>query len=345
MESCELQVTVDLRTLVHADRRALLQQAGKQEEFEEVKLGFIDAQGLERIDIQRAQLDIADAALLQRVDRLLHAQQHLLWPDGRVIFVLDLQDIGVELAPGAVGILQSDHLPQRCRCLDRTAQAVDVGRQGVVVGLDADTLLFLVLVADIAHAQRGGVGFVPGPPVELQHRHGLVAEEGFADCRRGAEEVGNHPSVALQVADHAHVGAVDEGTHLALPPLQFGEDGPEILVDRVVEMDPGNHLHHLAVSVSESDTVDVLHAAGVRGTVFRNRDIGLPCQHAGHRGRPENLVTDVVVDELVDITEHRERIARLRHRWRNELQHRLGVVGGDRGMRQCRAERPGMRTL
>ena len=104
------------------------------------------------IDVQGAQLDVADATLFQCQAGFLQALEQLLRPHRAVVLVLDLQDIGIELAVGRP-IAYANRLPGARRGHGRAQQTLGVGVHVVVAGLDTETLLAAVLVADVTHAQ------------------------------------------------------------------------------------------------------------------------------------------------------------------------------------------------
>jgi hypothetical protein len=107
----------------------------------------------------------------------------------------------------------------------------------------------------------------------------------------------------------------------------------------------GDRLHHAPVAHVEADAVHVLHAPDVGGPVARDRDLGIAAQHAGHARDPEQLVAEVAVDELVDVAEVLRQLPGLGEGRRDELDQRLGIVGGDVRVRQRRAKRRRVRCL
>src|SRR3546814_19658634 len=58
-----------------------------------------DAYGGERVDVQAAHFDVLDAAGRQRGHGTLASPRGAFGPDARVVFVFDLQHVGVELDP------------------------------------------------------------------------------------------------------------------------------------------------------------------------------------------------------------------------------------------------------
>jgi hypothetical protein len=110
-------------------------------------------------------------------------------------------------------------------------------------------------------------------------------------------------------------------------------------------MDAGNRLHDAAVAVVESDAIDVLHPANVRGAVARDGDLAVAADDAGHAGDPQELVAELPVHELVDVAEILLQLPGARERRRDELDERFRIVGRDEGVRERRAERARMRRL
>ena len=87
----------------------------------------IDAERGEGVDVHGAQFDVFDAALIQRIGRLLATARGALGADRRVELVLQLQHVVVELAVltihfdadlGKVGVMG----------VDGATQAADIGR-------------------------------------------------------------------------------------------------------------------------------------------------------------------------------------------------------------------------
>src|SRR5690625_3229369 len=92
-------------------------------------------------------------------------------------------------------------------------------------------------------------------------------------------------------------------------------------------MDASNGLHESAIAMIEPNTVDVLHAADIGCAVFCDRYAGIATDYAGHAGGPEQLITDVAINERVQIAQEIEQLSRLRQRRSNELEQRLGIIG------------------
>ena len=85
-------------------------------------------------------------------------------------------------------------------------------------------------------------------------------------------------------------------------------------------MDAGDGLHQPAVAVAETEAVDGLHPAHVRGAVAGHGNARVAGHDTGHARAPEILAADTPVDEIVDAAERIQRaLDALRHR-RDELE-------------------------
>ena len=82
----------------------------------------------------------------------------------------------------------------------------------------------------------------------------------------------------------------------------------------------------------------MFHPARVRLSVVCDRDPRPPLYHAGHTGRPEKLALQTVEHKLLQVAHKGDGVARLMERRCNQLQQCLGVVGGDIGVGQRRAQ-------
>ena len=184
----------------------------------------------------------------------------------------------------------------------RLVQGVDVvGRR--VVG-NSELSLGLVLVADVAHPQRGRERFVECAPSQFGEGVGGVAEKRTADRRGRTEQQRHQPSAAVEVAHQCEIPVGGEFTErFAVVALHRAKRGPEWPGQGEVEMHTGNDLHHAAVAVAEAAPVHVLHGAHVRAAVARDWNGAIAGDHAGHARRPQNLVADQRVCELVQVAQ------------------------------------------
>ena len=159
--------------------RGFAQQAVGGKQVQETDFLLVDAHRFERVQVQGADLDIFHAALLQSGGGALALVDGALGADRGVVLVFDLQDVGIQLAI-VVAHLYADLFVGRFRRLDGVGQGGHILVQIVVA--DRQGRLGIVLVAQVAHAQAGGVGFEQGVIKGIQ----LVlatGQEGFAQGR------------------------------------------------------------------------------------------------------------------------------------------------------------------
>ena len=223
-------------------------------------------------------------------------------------------------------------------------QGTDVlGRR--VVG-NSKLSLRLVLVADVAHSQRGCERFVQSAASQLRKRMIRIAEKGATDCRRSTEQQWHKPSATVKVADQREVSfGTERAALLGVSTFDGAPGGPEWTRQREVEVHAGDDLHHSPVAVTETAPVHVLHGAHVRAAVARDGYGAIAGDHAGHARRPQHLVADQRVRELVQVAETAGRFPNTAVRRSHELQQRLGEIRGDGGMGEGGAERLRMRVL
>ena len=330
--------------LVIREHGGRAQQAPDQEEIEEADLIHLDTERGKGIDVHRAQLDVFDAALLQRIRGLLATAGSTLGADRRVELVLKLQHVVVELAvlavhldpyPGEVGIMG----------IDGPAQAAHIGGQAVMT--DLEPRLGAVGVTEIGQAQSRGIGQVKSALAGLLERQAALAplEEGVADGRRRAEQIGHQPAEAVDVANKPHVLVGDEALAAAALSHQILPLAPEAVRHGEVEVHPGDHLHQAAVAVLQALPVEGLHLADVGAAVLGQPDALFPADEAGHGERPNPLVTQMLNHMVMDVAELLHQTVDGVGGRGDELQQALRVVGGDIGMGQGRAQRPWMVTL
>ena len=158
-------VAIEHALLGGIDQRTFAHQAERHERFEEAQRTLLDAHRIEGIDIERAHLDILDATAQQRLGGALAGARHPLGADEGVVLVLDLQQVGVELTVYAIN-LHAEPLVLGVRRADGARQVAHIILQAVHRDLDAR--LVAVAVTEIAHAQRGRMGFPRGATAELR---------------------------------------------------------------------------------------------------------------------------------------------------------------------------------
>ena len=110
-------------------------------------------------------------------------------------------------------------------------------------------------------------------------------------------------------------------------------------------MHAGDGLHHAAVAQAEAVAIHGLHAPDVRRAVLRERDRIVALDGARHARRPQQLVVEMPIDELVQIQQVLQQLPALRERRRHQLDERFGKIRGDVLVRQRGAERARMRRV
>ena len=262
-----------------------------------------------------------------------------LRPDRAVVLVLDLQDVRVELPPLAVDD-DADRLVARLHGRDGGRERGDVLRERVRG--DREAPLRLVAIAQVAHPQRRRVRAVPRVGVELGQHLVPVGPERLAERGRRAKQVHHEPCVPPVIAHEAHeLGGAELVGRLAAP-LVLAVGGPKGGWRGVVEVHARDRLHRAPVAVAEPAAVDRLHLPRVRRAVVRDRDLAVRIERAGHARGPEQLAVEPAMRERVQVAEKLQRLPVALLRRGDELGQRLGVVGGEIGMSQRRAERTRM---
>ena len=110
-------------------------------------------------------------------------------------------------------------------------------------------------------------------------------------------------------------------------------------------MNAGNHLHIAAVALGQAETVEPADAAGIAGAEVADFDVFLVLgQNAGHGGRPQQLIADVLGAELVQLL---ELVIGTFHAGAGagyQLQQRFAIVDGDVRVAEGTAQGPGVKT-
>ena len=246
--------------------------------------------------------------------------RHALRSDEAVVLVLDLKNIVVEL-PVLPVHLHTDGPELRAGCLDGTGETLDVGIDAIVG--DAQARLAVVLVTDVAHAQGGRIGLVPAAAIEILKSIGMLAEKALAHHRRASEQVGDQPTLALEVANEREIAVGNETLQWFLVAQQRLQNRPQLLGEGVVEVHAGDGLHQSSVTMTETTAVDVLHGAHVRAAVLGQRYAGVTGDLAGHAGGPQQFVVEIGVHEAVDVVHAAECVAHVGVGRRDEFQQRL----------------------
>ena len=110
-------------------------------------------------------------------------------------------------------------------------------------------------------------------------------------------------------------------------------------------MHAGYRLHVAAIAVTESATVNRLHAADIGITVPRQRYFRGCRQAAWHARAPQQLVTEFLVGKLMYVANDLQCLPGTTERRRHELEQRLGEIGGNKTIGQGRTEALWVRCL
>ena len=110
-------------------------------------------------------------------------------------------------------------------------------------------------------------------------------------------------------------------------------------------MDARDRLHAAAIAVREAEAIDRFRPADVRSAVAADRDQVIGGQVARHARAPKQLVADVLIDHLVDVRELLQAALDAGVGRGDQLELRLGKIGGDVRVRERRAERLRMQRL
>ena len=308
--------------------RAVALQAVQQEHVQHAHGALRNAHGLERIEVHQPHFDIFHTALAQRMQRALAAVHGALGTDGAVELVFNLQQAGAQLVVIATGIADAQLLVGRIGLGQRFMQRLGIAVQTVVADIDGG--LGIALVAQTAHAQRGGIGQVQRMALGVQRLQLMLAavDKARTQCRRRAKQVQQHKGMAAEVANQREVLLGAHARH------------------RPVVVDAGNHLHAPAIAVAQAHAVDAFRAPGIGRAIACQRNGFIGRQAAGHAGHPEHLVAGLL-QAVVDMLVHLDQLVQaLRHaelRARDQLDLRFAVIGGDVRMRQRRTQGARMR--
>ena len=320
-------VLVGLLLRGRVERLAAADQAQRQEGFHEMHLVRAHTGGLEDADVERAHLDVLDAAARQRPRRGLAGAQRVLRTDAAVVLVLDLQDAGVELAVLAVDA-HAERGKRRMHGVGRVMQVAQVLIERI--HRHRHDRLAAVAVAEVAHAQRGGMRQVQrAGPERLQFVVVAPGHEARAQRRRDPEQVQRQPAEAPVVAHQVEVARRGERGIVAARAQLLSPQRPEFRGKRVIEMRAGDGLHQAAVAGLQAAPVHFLEVPAVRTAVARDRHLGLAGDLARHRRGPQHFVAEPPHHKVVQVPEvARQRLVVGEGR-RHQLEQRLGIIGGD----------------
>jgi hypothetical protein len=146
---------------------------------------------------------------------------------------------------------------------------------------------------------------------------------------RNAEQVEHDPAVATVVSQQVEIAIGDERLAALARLHDIRPRIPHPLRERVVEMHTGDGLHDAAVAHPESLAVYGFHPADIGFAELRDRNAGVAIDDRGHRCRPQKLVTQMLIDELMQIEKVLQQLPTGRESRRDELDQRFRVVGSD----------------
>ncbi len=94
-------------------------------------------------------------------------------------------------------------------------------------------------------------------------------------------------------------------------------------------MHAGNRLHDASVAHPQAVAIDRLHAPDIGAAELRQRNARIAVDRAGHARRPQQLVVQVAVHELMDIAKILQQFPGLAERRRDQFDQRLGEIRRD----------------
>ena len=186
-------------------------QAMQQKHVQETQGLGVDANWLKGIEVHQAHFDIFDPAFAQRVQRAFPLKNYPLGTDGAVKLVLDLQQAGRQLAKVPVWRLHANGFVRSVGHGQCLVQGRGVAFQAVVA--HGQRALGVALVAQAAHAQRGGVGQAHGAGAQGLQRMAAPGHKRFAHRRRGAKQIQEQKRVAAKVTDQPEIRFAGQTRH------------------------------------------------------------------------------------------------------------------------------------
>ena len=109
-------------------------------------------------------------------------------------------------------------------------------------------------------------------------------------------------------------------------------------------MHAGDGLHHAAVTGQQAAPVDFLEFSLMGTAVIGNGHFGITGQFAGHGRAPQRLLAEIAVHEQLQLLQVAQQRLIVVEGWRHQLDQRLGIIGGDIGVAQRRANGGRMRS-
>lgn len=161
----------------------------------------------------------------------------------------------------------------------------------------------IVVVAQIAHSQGSRILAEPGLVVEPAEFVTGVGNETGIQGRGRAEQQHQQPAATTEIADQPEILVRFKVLETLLIAQRFLPHLPEAVGQRQVVMGAGYALHHPAITYRQALTIDMLQATDVGAAVFSNGNAGITVQFAGHAGRPEHFVTQVLLHKPVNVAQ------------------------------------------
>ena len=156
-----------------------------------------------RINVQATHFNVFHTALGQGSGRAFAALGGAFGANTGVVLVFDLQNVGVELNPLAIAV-GTQLLVIGPRGHGSVIHAHHKGVQVVVAKLKFG-LGFLVVIAQIAHAQTGGPGHGQRVVVDFVQIVAAPLQEVGIQHGRGAKQVHQEPGIAGEIADQRQI--------------------------------------------------------------------------------------------------------------------------------------------
>ena len=186
-------------------------------------------------------------------------------------------------------------------------EGLGVGTQ--LIEANVQGRLGVVVVTQIAHPQGGGVLTEPGLVIEPAKLMTGVGNETGIQGRGRAEQQHQQPAATAEIANQPEILIGFEVLEALLITQRLLPDLPEAVGQRQVVMGAGNALHHPAITHRQALTIDMLQATDVGATVFGNGNAGITVQFAGHAGRPEHFVTQILLHKPVNVAQRLQHFA------------------------------------
>ena len=147
----------------------------------------VDAHDLKRVQVHQSHFHVFHTALTQCMQRALASKGDALGANGAVKLVFNLQQRGGQLFVDTICTPHTHRLVGRIGLGQRAVQRVGVPLQAVVA--HGQRGLRITLVAQAAHAQRGGIGQIHGAFTKRLQLVLATRHKRGAHCRRSAKQI------------------------------------------------------------------------------------------------------------------------------------------------------------